>query len=102
MRHIYIVLFFIITSSCYVGDEVEPDQTIWEYEQPDNEGLSSFGLLNINDFIKLNQYLEINGLLIIRNDKIVFENYFKAGNYLQSKDEGAFATVKYYDLEVSH
>ncbi len=32
----------------------------------------------------------------------VFENYFKAGNYLQTTDEGAFATVKYYDLEVSH
>lgn len=32
----------------------------------------------------------------------VFENYFKAGNYLASKDEGSFAKVKYYDLEVSH
>lgn len=32
----------------------------------------------------------------------VFENYFKAGNYLQTSDEGSFARVKYYDLEVSH
>lgn len=32
----------------------------------------------------------------------VFENYFKAGNYLSTKDEGSFAKVKYYDLEVSH
>jgi len=32
----------------------------------------------------------------------IFENYFKAGNYLQTKDEGSFAKVKYYDLEVSH
>ncbi len=32
----------------------------------------------------------------------VFENYFKAGNYLVTKDEGAFATVKYYELEVAH
>ncbi len=32
----------------------------------------------------------------------VFENYFKAGNYLQTKDEGSFASVKYYDLTVSH
>ncbi len=32
----------------------------------------------------------------------VFENYFKAGNYLQTIDEGAFARVKYYDLTVSH
>lgn len=32
----------------------------------------------------------------------VFENYFKAGNYLQTRDEGAFSKVKVYSLEVSH
>lgn len=32
----------------------------------------------------------------------VFENYFKAGNYFQTRDDGAFAKVKYYSLEVSH
>lgn len=32
----------------------------------------------------------------------VFENYFKAGNYLQTKEDGSFATVKYYELEVTH
>ncbi len=32
----------------------------------------------------------------------VFENYFKAGNYLATKDEGAFSKVKYYDLEIGH
>ena len=32
----------------------------------------------------------------------VFENYFKAGNYLQTRDEGAFAKVKFYKLEISH
>jgi hypothetical protein len=32
----------------------------------------------------------------------VFENYFKAGNYLGTTDDDAFAKVKYYELEVSH
>lgn len=32
----------------------------------------------------------------------VFENYFKAGNYLASTNESAFAIVKYYELEVNH
>lgn len=32
----------------------------------------------------------------------VFENYFKAGNYFQSRDEGSSAKVNYYTLEVSH
>ena len=32
----------------------------------------------------------------------IFENYFKAGNYLQTRDEGAFAKVNIYELEVAH
>ena len=32
----------------------------------------------------------------------IFENYFKAGNYLQTRDEGAFAKVKIYELDVTH
>ena len=32
----------------------------------------------------------------------VFENYFKAGNYFQSKELDSFAKVKIYLLEVSH
>ena len=32
----------------------------------------------------------------------IFENYFKAGNYLVSNTPGSHATVKYYDLMVSH
>lgn len=32
----------------------------------------------------------------------VFENYFKAGNYFQTLDAGAFCKVKFYSLTVSH
>ena len=32
----------------------------------------------------------------------IFENYFKAGNYLQTRDKNAFAEVMYYELEVTH
>lgn len=32
----------------------------------------------------------------------VFENYFKAGNYFQSRDKGAYSKIKYYELEVKH
>jgi hypothetical protein len=32
----------------------------------------------------------------------VFENYFKAGNYFQSKNPKSFAKVKLYSLEVTH
>ena len=32
----------------------------------------------------------------------VFENYFKAGNYLMATESDAFARLKYYTLEVNH
>lgn len=32
----------------------------------------------------------------------VFENYFKVGNYLQTRDEGAFASVNLFELNVEH
>ena len=32
----------------------------------------------------------------------VFENYFKVGNYFQTRDSGAFSKVKLYSLEVKH
>ena len=32
----------------------------------------------------------------------IFENYFKVGNYLQTRDKAAFGKVKIYELEVSH
>lgn len=35
-------------------------------------------------------------------EKWVAHNYFKAGSYLHSKDEGSFAKVKLYELKVSH
>ena len=43
---------------------------------------------------------------VIKNEDMerwgIFENYFKAGNYLATKDAGSFAKVKYYELEVGH
>ena len=75
MRYFLLILITLL-SSCYVGDEVAPDQLVWEYELPENEGLSNQGLLDINELIYLNQFQEINGLIIIKNDKLVFENYY--------------------------
>lgn len=35
-------------------------------------------------------------------EKWPFENYFKAGNYLTTTDNGAYSYVKYYDLTITH
>jgi hypothetical protein len=55
---------------------------------------------------KLVVVLNKNEFKVYKNNHIrkwgIFENYFKAGNYFQSRDDGAYAKVNYYDLEVKH
>lgn len=76
------------------------------YVFPTNVGFNKFSLKVI---------AEKNKLSVILNDKYtkvydskdikkwgVFENYFKAGNYLGTKAPQGFAKVKYYDLKVTH
>lgn len=55
---------------------------------------------------KLVVSLNNNEYAVYENNSIkrweVFENYFKAGNYFQSRDKGSYAKVDFYKLEVSH
>jgi len=92
-------------------DEVEILKTsAWT----DDEGRNFKELVNFEEFT-LEIKAEKGKMQVILNDDEtftyegihmekwgIFENYFKAGNYLQTRDEGAFARVKYYELEVSH
>lgn len=80
----------------------------------DDEGINFKEKVDFNKFtleIKVSEgRLEVvlNGAekLVYEDDNIkkwgVFENYFKAGNYFQSKNTNAFAKVKIYSLEVIH
>jgi len=71
-----------------------------------NVGHDKFNLEIIVSSGKMEIILNESESYIIENEDLkrwgVFENYFKAGNYLSTKDEGAFAKVKYYDLTVEH
>ena len=71
-----IIVLLFLASSCYIGDEVAPDQEIWEYSLPEQQGLSNQGLLIVNNQIQSNLYQEVDGLIVIRNDKLIFENYY--------------------------
>lgn len=72
------LLFLIVlgVSSCYIGEELPPDQDIWEYDQPSNVALSEDILLDLNTSIQLRNFEEIQGMIILKDDKLVFENYF--------------------------
>jgi len=71
-----------------------------------NVGNEKFVLEIVASSGKMEIILNESESYIIENEDMkrwgVFENYFKAGNYLSTKDEGAFAKVKYYDLIVEH
>lgn len=69
-------------------------------------GFEPFTLEIIASSGKMEIILNEEESYVIENEDMlrwsVFENYFKAGNYLATKDQGSFAKVKYYSLEVEH
>lgn len=80
MRKICLVLIPFFLSSCYLGEELPSDQQIWEYQDPATQGLSEPLLLSIDSGISVNFYERIEGLMILRNDKMVFENYYDSAS----------------------
>lgn len=80
----------------------------------DDEGVNFKEKVNFNKFTlevkvsegKMEVILNGSESLVYNDISIkkwgVFENYFKAGNYFQSKEPNAFAKVKIYSLETSH
>ncbi|MEM7551745.1 MAG: polysaccharide lyase family 7 protein [Bacteroidota bacterium] len=71
----------------------EVDTEKFTLEVTASEGRMTVTLDDEETFVYQNIHMEKWG---------IFENYFKAGNYLITTDEGAFSTVKYYELDISH
>lgn len=95
-------------------EKVEGDEILYTDAWGDDEGVYFDEEVGFEKFTLEVEVTE-GKMLVTLNDKQtlvyegvhmdkwgVFENYFKAGNYLVTRDEGAFARVKYYDLVVSH
>ncbi len=76
------------------------------YVFPTNVGFDKFSLKVIAEKNKLSVILNDKYTKVFDSKSIkkwgVFENYFKAGNYLGTKAPEGFAKVKYYDLKVTH
>lgn len=68
------------------------------YEPFTLEIIASDGRLEI--ILNDNESMVFNDIHIQRWN--IFENYFKAGNYLVSTDENSYARVKFYELNVTH
>lgn len=73
---IFILLTVFSLSSCFLSDELPPDQQTWTYGTPNDVGLSDSEFLFLNDQIKVGDYELIGGLIIVKGNKLIFENYF--------------------------
>jgi len=76
MRSIKFIFIFFILSSCYIGEDLPPDQQVWEYDDPSAVGLSESQLFTLDSLVKLSIFERIQGLIIVKDDKMVFENYY--------------------------
>lgn len=70
---ILIILGFF---SCYVGEELPPDQDVWGYVYPTEVGLDDASLFRMDTAVKTGSYEQINGIILIKDDQLVFENYY--------------------------
>ncbi|MFT6866747.1 MAG: CubicO group peptidase (beta-lactamase class C family) [Cyclobacteriaceae bacterium] len=75
MRYLNFI-WLLLLASCYANDELPPDQEIWGYAHPEDEGMNQEQLLLTNGSIINGDFSEIRSLIIIKNDNIVFENYY--------------------------
>ncbi|MGB0837236.1 MAG: polysaccharide lyase family 7 protein [Flavobacteriaceae bacterium] len=88
----------ILKKSAWIDDEGHTFDTYVGFDPFTLSVEVSDGLM----VIRLNDDEEVRYSDIHMKKWGVFENYFKAGNYLGTKDSNGFAVVKYYTLEVNH
>jgi len=79
-----------------VSEELPPDQDVWDYDLPKNQQLNQESLSFIDNRIKDQDiaFGTVEGLVIIRNDQLVFENYYTRGsNRFSQKNIGSMGLM---------
>ncbi|MEM9324945.1 MAG: serine hydrolase [Bacteroidota bacterium] len=72
----YLIILVVLPTGCFTGEELEPDQEIWEYAFPDDAGMSNDLLLEVNSGITAGSFQTVRSMIIIKDDKLIFENYY--------------------------
>ncbi len=101
MKFLALFCVFAVISSCYVSDVLPEDQPFWSYGQPRDFGFDESLLLKLDSQIVSKDFDEINSLIIIKDDHIIFENYYDGSfrNRLRPLDVATFGyTVAFMDL----
>lgn len=53
---------------------------VWQHSTPEDEGMDSHVLNQMDDYLKQKRYRLVNSILVIKNEKIVFEKYYNKFN----------------------
>ncbi len=81
MWHLSAIAFLCFAcTACFVSEELPADQEAWSYDLPSNQGMSDNALGTLNYQIGIETYGQIDGMIIIKNDHLIFENYFNNGD----------------------
>ncbi len=75
MRLLPVILIFFL-SGCLLGPEKPDDQDVWIYARPSEVSLSDSLLLVLDKNIKDRVYDNINSLIVIKEGRLIFENYY--------------------------
>ena len=77
MKNIKSFFLLLLFGSCvYTNENLEPDQQTWNYALPNQFSLIDQDFLNLNEAILNDEYRNIHALVIIKDDQLIFENYY--------------------------
>lgn len=76
LRKFSLVLVVLLTYSCIETDYPTEDQSVWDYAEPASVGLNQDLLTGLDESIAGGAYQSIEGLMILKNNKLIYENYY--------------------------
>ncbi len=91
MRLLLAILIVPLFAGCYYDDDIPPDQSVWDYALPSRHNISDDALLQLDQEISSGLYGNINSLIIIKNDQLIFENYYNNDNRSTQHNVGQVA-----------
>ena len=80
MNRLIPIFLILLIISCDFQDEPSIPESPWELAHPSEVGLDEERLLTANTKIKDGIYGGIKSLIIVKNDKLVFENYYNSSD----------------------
>ncbi|MDH5609296.1 MAG: beta-lactamase family protein [Cyclobacteriaceae bacterium] len=82
MKRLLLLFLLLGLSACYLAEPLPPDQDLWSYGQPANFGFDEEMLRLLDYEIENGAYGSIHSLIIIKDNHIIFENYYQ--NYYRN------------------